>query len=80
MHDIKIIRDNPAGFDAGLARRGLEPLSAAIGEEDARWRAVSTALATMSPSTTRARRSCILFKLMRDTSSKSSISRTMCDS
>jgi seryl-tRNA synthetase len=44
MHDIKIIRENPASFDAGLARRGLEPLSTLIGEEDARWRAVSTAL------------------------------------
>ena len=44
MHDIKLIRDNPAGFDAALARRGLAPLGAALVEEDARWRAVSTAL------------------------------------
>jgi len=44
MHDIKAIRDNPAAFDEGLARRGLEPLADKIGEEDARWRAVSTAL------------------------------------
>lgn len=28
MHDIKMIRDDPAAFDAGLARRGLAPLSA----------------------------------------------------
>ncbi|MFM8678403.1 MAG: serine--tRNA ligase [Alphaproteobacteria bacterium] len=28
MHDIKTIRDDPAAFDAGLARRGLAPLSA----------------------------------------------------
>ncbi len=27
MHDIKSIRENPAAFDAALARRGLEPLS-----------------------------------------------------
>ncbi len=27
MHDIKAIRENPAAFDAGLARRGLEPLA-----------------------------------------------------
>jgi seryl-tRNA synthetase len=27
MHDIKAIRDNPQAFDAGLARRGLAPLS-----------------------------------------------------
>ncbi|RTE92538.1 serine--tRNA ligase [Bradyrhizobium sp. LVM 105] len=30
MHDIKSIRDNPQAFDAGLARRGLKPLSAAL--------------------------------------------------
>jgi seryl-tRNA synthetase len=44
MHDIKAIRENPAAFDAGLARRGLESMSGSIGEEDARWRAVSTAV------------------------------------
>jgi seryl-tRNA synthetase len=27
MHDIKSIRENPEAFDAGLKRRGLEPLS-----------------------------------------------------
>jgi seryl-tRNA synthetase len=27
MHDIKWIRENPGAFDAGLKRRGLEPLS-----------------------------------------------------
>ena len=30
MHDIKAIRDNPQAFDAGLARRGLSPLSASL--------------------------------------------------
>ncbi len=30
MHDIRLIRDNPAAFDAGLARRGLPAQSAAI--------------------------------------------------
>ena len=30
MHDIKAIRDNPQVFDAGLARRGLAPLSASL--------------------------------------------------
>ncbi len=44
MHDIKFIRENPAGFDAALARRGLAPLSAAIGAQDARWRTVATAV------------------------------------
>jgi seryl-tRNA synthetase len=30
MHDIKWIRDNAAGFDAALKRRGLAPLSASL--------------------------------------------------
>jgi seryl-tRNA synthetase len=30
MHDIKAIRDDPEGFDAGLARRGLKPLAAEL--------------------------------------------------
>src|SRR6201991_2473540 len=39
MHDIKSIRDNPAAFDAGLKRRGLSPLSAALLAIDERRRA-----------------------------------------
>lgn len=42
MHDIRLIRDNPAAFDAGLARRGLEPLSAQIVAADASLRALQT--------------------------------------
>ena len=34
MHDIKPIRENPAGFDAALARRGLSPLSSQLLEID----------------------------------------------
>jgi len=30
MHDIRNIRENPQGFDAGLALRGLEPMAHAI--------------------------------------------------
>ena len=39
MHDIKSIRDNPQDFDAGLARRGLKPLSASLLAIDERRRA-----------------------------------------
>ncbi|MBX9645388.1 MAG: serine--tRNA ligase [Novosphingobium sp.] len=42
MHDIKFIRENPAAFDAGLARRGLEPLSAPILALDSERRSVAT--------------------------------------
>ena len=42
MHDIRLIRENSAAFDAGLARRGLEPLSAQILAADASLRALQT--------------------------------------
>ena len=38
MHDIKAIRDNPAAFDAGLARRGLSPMAADLLRIDAERR------------------------------------------
>jgi seryl-tRNA synthetase len=44
VHDIKAIRDNPAAFDAALARRGLPPASAALVELDEARRANLTAL------------------------------------
>jgi len=42
MHDIRVIRDNPAVFDAGLARRHLPPQSATVLEIDTRRRAAIT--------------------------------------
>src|SRR6187397_2849180 len=39
MHDIKSIRDNPQAFDAGLARRGLAPMSASLLAIDEKRRA-----------------------------------------
>jgi seryl-tRNA synthetase len=42
MHDIRVIRDNPAAFDAGLARRHLPPQSTAVLEIDTRRRAAIT--------------------------------------
>ncbi|MDO9298715.1 serine--tRNA ligase [Bradyrhizobium sp.] len=39
MHDIKSIRDNAHAFDAGLKRRGLEPLSASLLAIDEKRRA-----------------------------------------
>jgi len=41
MHDMRAIRENPEGFDAGLARRGAEPAAARILELDERRRAVT---------------------------------------
>jgi len=39
MHDIKAIRDNPAGFDAAVARRGLAPMADSLIALDAKRRA-----------------------------------------
>ena len=44
MHDIAFIRNHPAQFDAGLARRGAEPASDRILALDARRREAQTAL------------------------------------
>ncbi|MEA3388523.1 serine--tRNA ligase [Sphingobium sp. CCH11-B1] len=44
MHDIRFIRENPAAFDAALARRGLSPLSAEILAVDEKSRAIKTEL------------------------------------
>ncbi len=42
MHDIRSIRENPEAFDAGLARRGVEPQADVILGVDAQRRAVAT--------------------------------------
>lgn len=44
MHDIKQLRTDPEGFDAGLARRGAAPASASILAIDARLRRLQTEL------------------------------------
>jgi len=44
MHDIRSIRADPAAFDAALARRFMEPASAATLELDTERRAAQTAL------------------------------------
>ena len=42
MHDIRLIRENPQGFDTALARRGIAPQSAAILGLDTARRDVAT--------------------------------------
>ena len=42
MHDIRLIRENPEAFDAGLARRGVEPSAQALLTLDSQRRAVTT--------------------------------------
>jgi seryl-tRNA synthetase len=47
MHDIKWIREFPEAFDAGLAKRGLEPLSAQLIALDEKRRSVIQTLQDM---------------------------------
>lgn len=44
MHDIRFIRDNPQDFDAGLARRGLEPQATLLIALDEQRREAVTAV------------------------------------
>jgi seryl-tRNA synthetase len=44
MHDVRVIRDDGAGFDAALTRRGLPPISRQILALDGERRAAQTAL------------------------------------
>lgn len=44
MHDLKLIRENPAAFDAALARRGVAAITAPILTLDERRRSVLTEL------------------------------------
>jgi seryl-tRNA synthetase len=44
MHDIRVIRTDPAAFDAAMARRGLPPVSSEILAIDTNRRAAQTAL------------------------------------
>jgi seryl-tRNA synthetase len=44
MHDIRVIRADPAGFDLAMGRRGLPPVSAELLAMDADRRAAQTAL------------------------------------
>lgn len=46
MHDIRMIRENPAAFDEALAKRGLEPVSGQILDLDEKKRALSTEVQT----------------------------------
>lgn len=47
MHDIKTIREDAAGFDAGLARRGIMPISTELLELDEQRRAAVAQLQTL---------------------------------
>ena len=47
MFDPRWIRENPEAFDAGLRRRGLEPMAARIIDLDQRRRKAQTVLQEM---------------------------------
>ncbi|MCB2065374.1 MAG: serine--tRNA ligase, partial [Erythrobacter sp.] len=47
MHDLRLIRENPAAFDAALAKRGVEPLADRLLAQDEARRALTTRLQEM---------------------------------
>lgn len=47
MHDIRLIRENPEVFDAGLARRGLPPMAQTIKNADQQRRNLKFQLETL---------------------------------
>lgn len=47
MHDIRAVRDDPAAFDHGLARRGVEAASSGLLALDERRRALLTEIQTL---------------------------------
>ena len=47
MHDIRLIRENPEAFDAGLARRGLPPMAQTIKNADQQRRNLKFQLETL---------------------------------
>jgi seryl-tRNA synthetase len=47
MHDIRLIRDDPAAFDAALAKRGVAPVSAEVLAIDERARGLMTEVQAM---------------------------------
>lgn len=47
MHDIRLIRENPEAFDAGLARRGLSGIAHSLIAADEQRRALITAIQEM---------------------------------
>lgn len=47
MHDIRLIRDDPAAFDAAMHKRGLGPLTADVLVMDERARALTTEVQTV---------------------------------
>ena len=54
MHDIRVIRDDPEGFDAALARRGIAPMSPQILALDAQRRTRIAAAETATAEQNRA--------------------------
>lgn len=57
MHDIRLIRDNPAAFDAGMARRGLSSLSGDVLSLDEARRAAILAAETAQADANKAAKS-----------------------
>ena len=66
MHDIKLVRTDPAGFDAALARRGVVSASSTLLAADARLRGIQTELQAALARRNEASRDIGLAKARRD--------------
>ena len=66
MHDIKLVRTDPAGFDAALARRGVVSASSALLAADAQLRGIQTELQAALARRNEASRDIGLAKARRD--------------
>ena len=76
MHDIRAIRDNPAQFDAALARRGLSGLSQEIlALDEARRVKILAAEKAQSEQRRRSRELSVIYSRLRTQLSQKSTSR-----
>jgi seryl-tRNA synthetase len=73
MHDIRLIRENPAAFDAALARRGVAAASADVLALDERRRSVATELQTAQTRRNDASKAIGLAKAQRDEATASAL-------
>jgi len=73
MHDIRLIRDDPAAFDSALARRGAGAMASALLELDERRRAIATELQAAQARRNEASKAIGLAKAQKDDSTATTL-------
>ncbi len=77
MHDIKLVRTDPAGFDAALARRGVVSAASGLVAADAQLRAVQTQLQAALAQRNEASREIGMAKARRDNAAADTLMATV---